>query len=118
MPLITRQIGPGFAAEASGLDLRQPLSPEDVAAIHAGMNEFAVLVFHNAPLTDEQHLAFSRALGPLEDAGGTSLREPDQQRLPSTFADVSNLDRNEHVFALDDRRRLFAIGNRLWHSDS
>ena len=118
MPLITRQIGACFAAEASGLDLRQPLTPEDAAAIHAGMNEFAVLVFHDQPLTDEQHLAFSRALGPLEDAVGTSLREPDQQRLPPTFADVSNLDRNQQVFPLDDRRRLFAIGNRLWHSDS
>jgi alpha-ketoglutarate-dependent 2,4-dichlorophenoxyacetate dioxygenase len=31
---------------------------------------------------------------------------------------VSNLDKNHEVFARDDRRRLFAIGNRLWHSDS
>jgi alpha-ketoglutarate-dependent 2,4-dichlorophenoxyacetate dioxygenase len=31
---------------------------------------------------------------------------------------VSNLDQNNKTFARDDRRRLFAIGNRLWHSDS
>jgi alpha-ketoglutarate-dependent 2,4-dichlorophenoxyacetate dioxygenase len=31
---------------------------------------------------------------------------------------VSNLDKNNSIFARDDRRRLFAIGNRLWHSDS
>src|SRR4029077_4568971 len=43
---------------------------------------------------------------------------PEDHRLPTTFADVSNLDRDNKPFARDDRRRLFAIGNRLWHSDS
>src|SRR5439155_158952 len=49
---------------------------------------------------------------------GTSLRAPDEYRLPTSFADVSNLDKHNNVYARDDRRRLFAIGNRLWHSDS
>ena len=114
----TRQIGPCFAAEVEGLDLTQPLSRDDAAAIHAAMDEHAVLVFHDQPLTDEQQLAFSRALGNLEQAIGTSLRGPDEYRLPTTFADVSNLDKDHRVFARDDRRRLFGIGNRLWHSDS
>src|SRR2546426_11368616 len=58
------------------------------------------------------------ACGELEHAIGTSLRAPEEYRLPTTFADVSNLDKDHKVFARDDRRRLFAIGNRLWHSDS
>jgi len=114
----TRQVGPCFAAEVDGLDLREPLSPRDVAAIHTAMDEYGVLVFHDQHLSDEQHLAFSRSLGELEDSGGTSLREADEFRLPTVFADVSNLDKHQQVLALDDRRRLFAIGNRLWHSDS
>jgi alpha-ketoglutarate-dependent 2,4-dichlorophenoxyacetate dioxygenase len=118
MPVKTRQIGPCFAAEVEGVDLRQPLSPEDVAAIHAGMDQYAVLVFHDQPIDDAQHLAFTRSLGEIEHAIGTSLRAPDEYRLPTTFADVSNLDRDSAVFARDDRRRLFGIGNRLWHSDS
>jgi alpha-ketoglutarate-dependent 2,4-dichlorophenoxyacetate dioxygenase len=32
--------------------------------------------------------------------------------------DISNLDRDGGVLARDDRRRLFALGNMLWHSDS
>jgi alpha-ketoglutarate-dependent 2,4-dichlorophenoxyacetate dioxygenase len=112
------QIGPCFAAEAEGLDLTRPLTPDQVAAVHAGMNQYAVLVFHDQPLTDEQQLAFTRSLGELEHAVGTSLRAPDEYRLPTTFADVSNLDKEQKVFARDDRRRLFGIGNRLWHSDS
>jgi alpha-ketoglutarate-dependent 2,4-dichlorophenoxyacetate dioxygenase len=118
MPVVTRQIGPCFAAEVEGVDLTQPLSPEEVTAIHAGMDRYAVLVFHDQKLDDEQQLAFTRSLGEIEHAIGTSLRAPDEYRLPTTFADVSNLDKDHKVFARDDRRRLFALGNRLWHSDS
>lgn len=118
MPIRIKQVGPCFAGEVEGADLTRPLPPGDIDAIHAGMDKFAVLVFRNQPLTDEQQLAFTQSLGPLEQAIGTSLRAEHEQRLPTTFADVSNLDKNNKPFARDDRRRLFAIGNRLWHSDS
>ena len=118
MPVKTRQIGPCFAAEVEGVDISQPLSPDDVAAIHAGMDRYAVLVFHDQQIDDAQQLAFTRSLGEIEHAIGTSLRAPDEYRLPTTFADVSNLDKDNRVFARDDRRRLFGLGNRLWHSDS
>ena len=118
MPMLTRQVGPCFAAEVDGMDLSRPLSAADIAAIHAAMDVHAVLVFHDQELDDAQQLAFTRSLGEIEHAIGTSLRGPDELRLPTTFADVSNLDKDQHVFARDDRRRLFGLGNRLWHSDS
>jgi alpha-ketoglutarate-dependent 2,4-dichlorophenoxyacetate dioxygenase len=118
MSIVTRQVGPCFAAEVEGVDLSRPLSGDEIAAIHAGMDTYAVLVFHDQKLDDDQQLAFTRGLGPIEHAIGTSLRAPDEYRLPTTFADVSNLDKDNQVFRRDDRRRLFAIGNRLWHSDS
>ena len=113
-----RQIGPCFAGEVDDIDLTHPLSADDVAAIHAGMDEYAVLVFHGQPLDDEQQLAFTRSLGEIELAIGTSLRRPDEYRLPTTFADVSNLDKEHKPYDRYDRRRLYALGNRLWHSDS
>ena len=118
MPVKTRQVGPCFAAEVEGVDISQPLSREDVAAIHAGMDQYAVLVFHDQQIDDAQQLAFTRSLGEIEHAIGTSLRAPDEYRLPTTFADVSNLDKDNKIFAREDRRRLFGLGNRLWHSDS
>ena len=118
MPMLTRQIGPCFVAEVDGMDLTRPLSTADVAAIHAAMDTYAVLVFHDQKLDDAQQLAFTLSLGEIEHAIGTSLRGPGELRLPTTFADVSNLDRDHQVFARDDRRRLFGLGNRLWHSDS
>ena len=88
--------------------MRKPLTADEVAAIHAGMDKYAVLVFHDQKIDDEQQLAFTRSLGEIEHAIGTSLRAADEDRLPTTFADVSNLDKNNRPFARDDRRRLFA----------
>jgi alpha-ketoglutarate-dependent 2,4-dichlorophenoxyacetate dioxygenase len=118
MPITMRQVGPCLAAEVDGVDITKPLSPEQVDAIHAGMDRYAVLIFHDQQINDEQQLAFTRSLGEIEHSIGTSLRGAAEQRLPSTFADVSNLDKDNKVFARDDRPRLFGLGNRLWHSDS
>ena len=109
---------PTFAAEVCNLDLSRPLSGEAIQAIHDGMDKYAVLIFRGQHLTNEQQLAFTQSLGPIEQAIGTGLRKPEDYRLPTTFADVSNLDKNGKPFAADDRRRQFSIGNRLWHSDS
>ena len=118
MPLTIRMLGRGFVGEASGLDLTRPLAPADIAAIHRGMDDYGVLVFHGQDFTDAQQLAFTASLGRIEQAIGVSLRKPEEQRLPDTFADVSNLDKEGRPLARDDRRRLYALGNQLWHSDS
>jgi alpha-ketoglutarate-dependent 2,4-dichlorophenoxyacetate dioxygenase len=118
MATTIRQVGPCFAGEVNGIDLARPLSPEDAVAIHAGMDRYAVLVFHGRPVTLEQQMAFTLALGPIEQAIDTGLREANGYRIPTTFADVSNLDKDQRVFERDNRTRLFALGNRLWHSDS
>jgi len=118
MPVHIEQLGPGFAGSINGLDLRNPLSEKEIIAVHEGMDKYAVLVFKRQSITDAEQLQFSQQLGTIEHAIGTSLREPKDFRLPSTFADVSNLDKDGKPFEIDDRRRLFAIGNRLWHSDS
>ena len=118
MTISIRQVGPCFAGEVEGVDMRRPLTKEEVAAIHAGMDQYAILVFREQKIDDAQQLAFTRSLGEIEHAIGTSLRAASETRLPTTFADVSNLDKNNTPYPRDDRRRLFAIGNRLWHSDS
>ena len=107
-----------FAGEVTGVDLQDPLSPEAVAAIEAGMDRYAVLVFRGQDISDEQQLAFSRNFGLVESSIGGNITRPDQRRLDVDFADVSNLDENHQVYAREDRRRLFNLGNRLWHSDS
>jgi alpha-ketoglutarate-dependent 2,4-dichlorophenoxyacetate dioxygenase len=101
----------------SGVDLTRPLSDAEVDAIHAGMNHFGVLVFHDQHLEDEQQIAFSRQLGQLEEATGDIMSENDR-RLSMALNDISNLDKHGELLPRDDRRRLFGLGNMLWHSDS
>jgi len=68
MALTLHPLTPAFAAEVSGVDLRNPLSGEDVAAIDAGMDRFAVLVFHGQAISDEQQMAFTLNFGGIEHA--------------------------------------------------
>jgi len=109
---------PFFAGVVSGCDIMQPLSPEDIAALHAGMDRFGVLVFHDQEIDDDQQVAFSRSLGPLEQATGDIVSAPEERRLSMDLNDISNLDKHNRVLPRGDRRRLFELGNRLWHSDS
>ena len=109
----------GFAGEVSGIDLTRTLSPDQVAAIDAGMDRFGVLVFHDQHFDDEAQMAFSRRFGELEVSSGAEMSKPESRRLPQMeMADVSNLDRNGSLRAASDRMRLTALGNRLWHSDA
>lgn len=118
MPLAIRPITPVFAGEVSGIDTTGPLSQAEVAAIEAGMDRYAVLVFRDQRLTDDQQRAFTRNFGDLEQATGGHITNAGNRRLPVDMQDASNLDQNQQVFARDDRRRMFNLGNRLWHSDS
>jgi alpha-ketoglutarate-dependent 2,4-dichlorophenoxyacetate dioxygenase len=119
MAVSIRPLRPTIGGEVDGVDLTKPLSPEDVAAIEAGMDEYAVLVFHNQNFTDEQQKAFSRNFGALEIPGKVSnIQKAEARRIDGQMADVSNLDKDQNPLAKDDRIRMFGLGNRLWHSDS
>src|ERR1041385_5999920 len=118
MAVSIRQIHPVFVGEVSGVDLRRVLFRSDVATIEAGMDRYAVLVFHDQNITDEQQIAFSRNFGEIENSAGGNVTKPDEKRLHPLMNDVSNLGEDHRPLARDDRRRLFNLGNQLWHSDS
>ena len=120
MTLTIRPIRPeraDFAGVVSGIDIAKGVSASEAAEIEAGMDKFAVLVLHDQVIDDDQHYAFSQHFGPMEQATGDIAR-PGERRLPMHINDISNLDQHGLVQARDDRRRLFNIGNMLWHSDS
>lgn len=110
---------PVFAAECSGVDISRPFSPKVAAAIEEGMDRYAVLVFRRAsPLTTEQQIAFTKSLGELE-APYTRIDSDKGTRLDNAaLADQSNLGPDGNILPREDRKRLFILGNRLWHSDS
>src|SRR3954454_21789181 len=118
MAVSIRQIHPVFVGEVSGVNLRAPLSRAEIEAIEAGMDRYAVLVFHDQNITDEQQIAFSRNFGEIENSAGGNVTKPQEKRLHPLMNDVSNLGEDHRPLARDDRRRLFNLGNQLWHSDS
>ena len=56
----------GFVAEVGDVDLSQPLTPSQVDAIKQAFWDYAVLIFPEQDLAEQQHLAFARHFGPLE----------------------------------------------------
>jgi alpha-ketoglutarate-dependent 2,4-dichlorophenoxyacetate dioxygenase len=118
MAVSIRPLHPVFVGEVSGVDLRRKLTREEAAAIGAGMDRFAVLVFHGQEISDEQQIAFSRNFGEIENSYGGNVTKAGQKRLNPLMNDVSNLGEDNRPLARDDRRRLFNLGNQLWHSDS
>jgi alpha-ketoglutarate-dependent 2,4-dichlorophenoxyacetate dioxygenase len=106
-----------IGARAEGLDLRRPLSADEAAQVEAAMDRHAVLVFPGQDIDDDQQMAFATLFGPLETTRATV--EVARQRLAHPLMnDISNLDEKGEILAADDRRRMFNLGNRLWHSDS
>ena len=118
MSVSIRQIHPVFVGEVSDVDIARPLSPDEVVAIDDGMNRYAVLVFHDQKITDEQQMAFTVNFGAMEDARGGNITRPEDRRLEVGMNDVSNLDKAGRPMERDSRQRLFNLGNMLWHSDS
>src|SRR5262249_1961785 len=114
-----RQLHSVFVGEVSGIDCRGLLSAQQVEEIEAAMNEYAVLIFRDQNLTDDEQIAFTRHFGELEnDNTPGHIRKRGDQRLGPGIADFSNLDKNGNIMSAEDRVWFFKLGDRLWHSDS
>ena len=119
MSVTTKPLHPLFAAEVQGVDLRKGLTPDVVKGVVDAINAHAVLVFrHDGEFSDADHLAFGRSMGPLQKIQLVTMLGKAKTRLSSNeLIDVSNLDEEGRILAVDDRRRKFQDGNRLWHTD-
>jgi alpha-ketoglutarate-dependent 2,4-dichlorophenoxyacetate dioxygenase len=118
MAIAIRQLHPHFFGEVSGVDLRKPLTRQEAIEIEAGMDKYAVLVFGNQDISDDQQMAFALNFGERENPRGGNVTKKEDHRLDSALNDVSNLGKDGKPLAKDHRQHLFNLGNCLWHSDS
>jgi len=119
MAIRIRRLHPSFVGEVSGIDIARALSRDQVEAIEAGMREHAVLVFRDQPLTDQQQIEFTRHFGELEVTLAGQMAKPETRRFQQLeLGDISNLDGDERLRAREDAKRMYALANRLWHSDA
>jgi alpha-ketoglutarate-dependent 2,4-dichlorophenoxyacetate dioxygenase len=116
MAIALQKLHPLFVAEVtSSVELRNVVDEETLSQIRAGMDEFAVLVFHNQPFTDEEQLAFAERL----DGKLNRVRVLANNRLGNdALIDISNVDESGEVMDTYNRRRMYNLGNRLWHTDA
>ena len=118
MGLSFDKLHPRFAAEVGAIDLQCVDDPATLAEIRAGMDEFAVLVFHDQLFTDAEHLAFAQRLdGALHTKLGINALQKNRFGNEA-LGDISNLGADGEILASDDRRRAYGLGNRLWHTDA
>lgn len=117
MTLALKPLHPLFVAEASGVDLAQPLGADAVRAIEAAMDRFAVLVFRDQPLDQDQQIAFARRFGTLDIGLRRATKGPHRFKYDELI-DISNVAADGAIAARDSRRVASMVANQLWHSDS
>ena len=107
-----------FVAEASAIDLRAIEDPASLDEIRAGMDRHAVLVFRDQRFTDADQLAFARRFdGELHAKTGSAVLGRNRFG-DEALTDISNVDETGELLKSGDRRRAYALGNRLWHTDA
>ena len=108
-----------FVAFVSDINLKKKLNKSEIDRLQKSIDRFGVLVFRNQSLTDDEQVNFSEYFGKIEHSGKKSnITKDSDRRLSTKLADVSNIDKKSNVFKKNDPRRIFNLGNRLWHSDS
>ncbi len=90
MSITIYPVTPDFAAEIGDVDLSKPLAAEDIESIKKAFWKYAVLVFPQQQLTQDQQLAFSAYFGPIE-TDRTLDPKATPSRFSGAFADISNL---------------------------
>ena len=118
MPLTFRKLHALFAAEAGAIDLRGVTDRAMLDEIRAAMDEYAVLVFRDQSFEGGEQLAFARRFdGTLHAKTGAAILG--KNRLgDEALTDISNVDEGGQLMQAGDRRRAYALGNRLWHTDA
>ena len=119
MNVETRTEYPDFVGFVYGVDLKKDLDIKIVKEIDNAINKLSVLVFKDQNIDDSEQVRFTKYFGEIEASGSKSnITKAKDRRLSTDLADVSNLDKNNKPFTKDDPRRIFNLGNRLWHTDS
>jgi alpha-ketoglutarate-dependent 2,4-dichlorophenoxyacetate dioxygenase len=116
MTLAFVPLHPVFAARADGIDLRDRIGDATIREIDAAMDRYAVLVFRDQQLSQDEQLAFTARFGPMDPGRHLAVRQ--HRRVRPEFADVSNLDEDGRVADRNHRRILSNMATRLWHTDS
>lgn len=121
MTVAVHPFAAGCGAEITGVDIREPLSTQDRDAIRKAWLDNLVLRFRGVPMTDAQHMAFTRQFGELEfnpakliekQYGVNTQTDGRKTEIPPEISVISNIVENgKAIGGLGD-------GEAFWHTDS
>lgn len=106
MAMSLRPLSKALGAEVIGIHPTRPLGEAEVRAVHRALGEHGILLFRDADLTPEEHIAFSRQFGPLETHVVGEFNLPGH---PEIFV-VSNVKE-------EGRLKGAVYAGQYWHSD-
>ncbi len=107
------QLHSDFGLDVHDVDLRDAQDPDIFAAIRDLFERHSLLLFRDQHLDDDEHMAFSKLWGPIEDRSNIRMDGP-----PKVSHNVSNQAEDGAVYGEDDLRLLGLKANMLWHTDS
>jgi alpha-ketoglutarate-dependent taurine dioxygenase len=111
----------GLGADVRGVDIRQPLTAFERDAIRGAWLNHLVLRFRDQPMTDEQHMAFTRQFGELEfnpaalierQYGVNTQTEGRRREVPQEISVISNIVESGQAIG------GLGYGEAFWHTDS
>ncbi|MGY9057862.1 MAG: TauD/TfdA dioxygenase family protein [Alphaproteobacteria bacterium] len=114
MDLSFHPVHQAIGAEVKGLDMSQPLGTASAKELRKAWVHYKVLVVHNQPISDAQHVAFSQNFGDLEVHHQSIIRDG---ALPEIFK-VSNVDENDKIRSPSDSTMAQLLTTKIWHTDS
>ena len=117
MAISITPIGENFAAEITDLDIGVPFDNVTRDAVISALDIYATVVIRGNPVSQKKQIEFALRFGSLDEVNGV-LTTDIKRRVRPELTDVSNIDAEKKLFGREDRRRLFNLGNRLWHTDS
>ena len=118
MALTIRKLHPHVGGEVSAIDLREVHDSATLEQLRAGMDEHGVLVFRSQPFTDTEQLAFAQRFDGVLHAKPGAAALSANRFGNDAIADISNVDNDGTILKSDDRKRVYSLGNRLWHTDA
>ena len=114
MTITVRKLHPLIGAEIRGVDLRRPMDEATFAAVHDAWMQNLVVVFPEQPITDEEHVAFTRHFGEPEIFHQTIIRS---KRVKEIFR-VSNVNDDNELMPPEHPTVKQVSLAQLWHTDS
>lgn len=121
MSLTIHSLHPIFAAEILGAELGATPTSDFIETVERAMATYAVVVLRDAPVSDEEHINFARAFGPLELPPGLERftgNALEKSRIAPELYDISNLDEDGEIIPYSSERRKLAKATERFHTDS